>query len=111
MDLITLQKKKEDCRTWKNVEPWFTKIQEVSTKINIDNLSIDYGDWFTVGCKDDLSKEQLELVEETAKKLIPWRSPGAVIYHDRGKWPPQKLFQGINFPRSWENPRGKVPQS
>ena len=38
MDLITLQKKKDDCRTWKNVEPWFTKIQEVSEKINKDNF-------------------------------------------------------------------------
>lgn len=73
MDLITLQKKKEDCRTWKNVEPWFTKIQEVSEKINKDDLSIDYGDWFSVGCKEDLTQEEFELLEETAKTLIPWR--------------------------------------
>ena len=41
MDLITLQKKKEDCRTWKNVEPWFTKIQEVSKAINIDDFTLE----------------------------------------------------------------------
>ena len=73
MDLITLQKKKDDCRAWKNVEPWYTKIQEVSEKINKDNLCLDYGDWFSVGKREDLNDEEFKLLEETAKKLIPWR--------------------------------------
>ena len=90
MDLITLQKKKEDCRTWKNVEPWFTKIQEVAEKINIDNLSIDYSDWFSVGKKEDLSKEQFELLEQTAKTLIPWRKG------------PFNLF-GIEIDSEWQS--------
>ncbi|MAC82817.1 MAG: tRNA 5-methoxyuridine(34)/uridine 5-oxyacetic acid(34) synthase CmoB [Arcobacter sp.] len=90
MDLITLQKKKEDCRTWKNVEPWYTKIQEVAKKINIDNLSIDYGDWFSVGKKEDLSTEQFELLEQAAKILIPWRKG------------PFNLF-GIEIDSEWQS--------
>jgi len=73
MDLITLQKKKNECRTWKNVEPWHTKIQEVSQVINKENLQLDYGDWFSVGKREDLNDEEFKLLEETAKKLIPWR--------------------------------------
>ncbi|APW65597.1 tRNA 5-methoxyuridine(34)/uridine 5-oxyacetic acid(34) synthase CmoB [Poseidonibacter parvus] len=73
MDLITLQKKKNECRTWKNVEPWHTKIQEIAQKINKDNLELDYGDWFSVGKREDLSDEEFKLLEETAKILIPWR--------------------------------------
>ena len=90
MDLITLQKKKEDCRTWKNVEPWFTKIEEVSKRINIDNLSIDNTDWFSVGEKEDLTEEELKLVEETAKILIPWRKG------------PFNLF-GIEIDSEWQS--------
>ncbi len=90
MDLITLQKKKEACRTWKNVEPWHTKIQELSRLINIDDLSIDYGDWFSVGKKEDLTHEELELVRQTAKILIPWRKG------------PFNLF-GIEIDSEWQS--------
>ena len=90
MDLITLQKKKEACRVWKNVEPWHTKIQELSRLINIDDLSIDYGDWFSVGKKEDLTQEELELVRQTAKILIPWRKG------------PFNLF-GIEIDSEWQS--------
>ena len=73
MDLLTLQKKKNECRTWKNVEPWHTKIQDIAKKINKENFELDYGDWFSVGKREDLSDDEFELLEETAKILIPWR--------------------------------------
>jgi tRNA (mo5U34)-methyltransferase len=72
MNLETLQNKKNDCRTWKNVEPWYTQFQE-ACKIEKSNLDIDYGDWFSVGKKEDLTQEEYELIVQTAKKLIPWR--------------------------------------
>ena len=72
MNLETLQNKKEQCREWKNVQPWYEQIQKIS-QIEKSNLSIDYGDWFTVGKKEDLSKEEFELITDAAKKLIPWR--------------------------------------
>lgn len=72
MNLEILQNKKSECRTWKNVEPWYLQIQE-SSKIEKNNLSIDYGDWFSVGIKEDLSIEEQEVILQTAKSLIPWR--------------------------------------
>jgi len=72
MNLEKLRKKKDDCRTWKNVEPWFKQLQ-IAFKIKKDNLNIDYGDCFSVGKRDDLSDEEYEIILQTAKKLIPWR--------------------------------------
>ncbi len=72
MNLEILQKKKEECRTWKNVEPWFLQLKE-ACKIEKSNLKIDYGDWFSVGKKEDLNEAEYEIIVETAKKLIPWR--------------------------------------
>lgn len=72
MNLEILQKKKEECRTWKNVEPWFLQLKE-ACKIEKTNLKIDYGDWFSIGNRADLSNEEYEIIVQTAKKLIPWR--------------------------------------
>ncbi|MCT7561535.1 tRNA 5-methoxyuridine(34)/uridine 5-oxyacetic acid(34) synthase CmoB [Aliarcobacter butzleri] len=72
MNLEILQKKKEECRTWKNVEPWFLQLNE-ACKIEKSNLKIDYGDWFSIGNRADLSDEEYEIIVQTAKKLIPWR--------------------------------------
>ena len=72
MNLETLQNKKNDCRTWKNVEPWYIQLKE-ACKIEKPNLNIDYGDWFSVGLKEDLTQEEYEVIVQTAKKLIPWR--------------------------------------
>ena len=72
MNLEILQNKKSECRTWKNVEPWYLQLQE-SSKIEKNNLSIDYGDWFSVGTKEDVSIEEQEIILQTAKSLIPWR--------------------------------------
>jgi len=72
MDLELLKKKKEDCRSWKNVEPWYNQLLK-TFEIDKNNLKVDYGDWFTVGKKENLTQQEFDLIEETAKKLIPWR--------------------------------------
>jgi len=72
MDLETLQKKKNDCREWKNVQPWYEQINK-AREISKGELYVDYGDWFTVGKREDITQEEYDLIEETAKKLIPWR--------------------------------------
>lgn len=72
MNLEILQNKKIECREWKNVQPWYEQIQTIS-QIEKKNLSIDYGDWFSVGKKEDLSSKEHEIVLNAAKKLIPWR--------------------------------------
>ncbi|PUE63843.1 tRNA 5-methoxyuridine(34)/uridine 5-oxyacetic acid(34) synthase CmoB [Arcobacter caeni] len=72
MNLEILQNKKSECRTWKNVEPWYLQL-EIASKIKKENLSIDYGDWFSVGKKENLSVQEQEIILQTAKSLIPWR--------------------------------------
>ncbi|MBL3519917.1 tRNA 5-methoxyuridine(34)/uridine 5-oxyacetic acid(34) synthase CmoB [Aliarcobacter lanthieri] len=72
MNLEELKNKKDDCRTWKNVEPWFLQLKE-ACKIEKENLKIDYGDWFSIGNRVDLSDDEYEVILKTAKKLIPWR--------------------------------------
>ena len=89
MNLEILQNKKQECRTWKNVEPWFLQLQEAS-KIEKPNLEIDYGDWFSVGKKEDLTSEEFEVIEKTAKKLIPWRKG------------PFKIF-GLEIDSDWQS--------
>ena len=89
MNLEILQNKKNECRTWKNVEPWYSQLQEAS-KIEKDNLSIDYGDWFSVGSLEDLTQEEYEVILKTAKSLIPWRKG------------PFKVF-GLEIDSEWQS--------
>ena len=89
MNLEILQNKKNECRTWKNVEPWYLQLQEAS-KIEKDNLSIDYGDWFSVGSLEDLTQEEYEVILKTAKSLIPWRKG------------PFKVF-GLEIDSEWQS--------
>ena len=89
MNLEILQNKKNECRTWKNVEPWYLQLQEAS-KIEKDNLSIDYGNWFSVGSFEDLTQEEYEVILKTAKSLIPWRKG------------PFKVF-GLEIDSEWQS--------
>ena len=72
MNLEILQNKKTQCREWKNVLPWYEQIKKIS-QIEKEDLFIDYGDWFTIGNKENLSQEEYEIILNAAKKLIPWR--------------------------------------
>ena len=72
MNLEILQNKKTQCREWKNVLPWYEQIKKIS-QIEKEDLFIDYGDWFTIGNKENLSQEEYEIILSAAKKLIPWR--------------------------------------
>ncbi|RXJ70328.1 tRNA 5-methoxyuridine(34)/uridine 5-oxyacetic acid(34) synthase CmoB [Halarcobacter ebronensis] len=72
MELEELKKKKDECRYWKNVNPWYEQLQKVF-ELNKGNLKIDYKDWFSVGKRGNLTDQEFALIEETAKKLIPWR--------------------------------------
>ena len=39
MNIEKLKKKKDECRAWKNVAPWYNQLQEAS-KIEKSNLTI-----------------------------------------------------------------------
>jgi tRNA (mo5U34)-methyltransferase len=70
-------------------EPWYLQLQE-ACKIDKNNLNIDYGDWFSVGVRDDLTQEEQEVILQTAKKLIPWRKG------------PFKVF-GLEIDSEWQS--------
>lgn len=89
MNLEELKKKKEDCRSWKNVEPWFNQLLKVF-ELDKKNLKIDYGDWFSIGKREDLNEQEYDLIVETAKKLIPWRKG------------PFKIF-GLEIDSEWQS--------
>lgn len=89
MNLEKLKQKKDDCRSWKNVQPWYNQLLKVF-KIEKENLEVSYGDWFTIGKREDLSEEEFSLIEETAKKLIPWRKG------------PFKIF-GLEIDSEWQS--------
>jgi tRNA (mo5U34)-methyltransferase len=89
MNLEILQNKKHECRTWKNVEPWYLKLQN-ACKIDKNNLEVDYGDWFSIGKKEDLTEEEERVILETAKALIPWRKG------------PFKIF-GLEIDSEWQS--------
>ncbi|MGM0520183.1 MAG: tRNA 5-methoxyuridine(34)/uridine 5-oxyacetic acid(34) synthase CmoB [Campylobacterota bacterium] len=72
MNIEELKKKKDICRQWKNVKPWYEQLNQ-AREIKTNKLYLDYGDWFTVGKREDITQEEYDLIEETAKKLIPWR--------------------------------------
>ncbi|WP_044416728.1 tRNA 5-methoxyuridine(34)/uridine 5-oxyacetic acid(34) synthase CmoB [Halarcobacter anaerophilus] len=89
MDLEKLKQKKDECRSWKNVLPWYNQLLKVF-KIEKEELEVSYGDWFSIGKREDLSEEEFALVEETAKKLIPWRKG------------PFKIF-GLEIDSEWQS--------
>ena len=89
MDLEELKKKKEDCRSWKNVQPWYDQLLKVF-ELEKSNLNIDYGDWFSIGKRENLTQQEFDLIEESAKKLIPWRKG------------PFKIF-GLEIDSEWQS--------
>ncbi len=72
MNLELLKKRKEDCRYWKNVQPWYNQLLKVF-ELEKGSVKIEYKDWFCIGRRENLTASEFALIEETAKKLIPWR--------------------------------------
>ncbi|MFA7084306.1 MAG: tRNA 5-methoxyuridine(34)/uridine 5-oxyacetic acid(34) synthase CmoB [Arcobacteraceae bacterium] len=89
MNLEELKKQKQQCLEWKNVKPWYDQLKKLF-EIKKENLLVDYGDWFSVGKKEDLTQEEHELLLQTAQKLIPWRKG------------PFKLF-GLEIDSEWQS--------
>ncbi len=89
MNLEELKKQKQHCLEWKNVKPWYEQLQKLF-EIKKENIHIDYGDWFTVGKKEDLTDEEYAILVQTAKKLIPWRKG------------PFRLF-GLEIDSEWQS--------
>lgn len=89
MNIEELKKERQKCLEWKNVKPWYEQLKQIHS-IKKDNIDIENGDWFSVGKKEDLTKEEFELIQKTAKTLIPWRKG------------PFKIF-GLEIDSEWQS--------
>ncbi|WP_404317222.1 tRNA 5-methoxyuridine(34)/uridine 5-oxyacetic acid(34) synthase CmoB [Malaciobacter canalis] len=89
MNIEELKKERQKCLEWKNVKPWYEQLKQIYS-IKKDNIDIENSDWFSVGKKEDLTKEEFELIEKTAKTLIPWRKG------------PFKIF-GLEIDSEWQS--------
>lgn len=72
MNLNELREKQKRFREWKNIKPLNEQL-ELAKKIEVSGIDIEFGDWIKIGKKEDLSQEDFQTLENTAKVLIPWR--------------------------------------
>jgi len=72
MNLDTIREERAKWFKWKNIQRMQIALENIK-KIDIGSCSISYDDWITVIPDEKLSEDDLELLEENAKVLIPWR--------------------------------------
>ena len=73
MELDNIRKEREKWLEWKNIKPMRDALDCVKN-INIpDDVKIKLDDWLTIGDDKTLSEDQIGIIKESAKKLIPWR--------------------------------------
>ena len=69
MNLDLLREERRKWLTWKNIRPY----QEAIASLPMyENINVSYGDTVTVTI-DNLSTNQAEQIEETARLMLPWR--------------------------------------
>jgi len=74
MDIESIKKERAKWFRWKNISPIKEQVDKfVSSGIADKRSDVLLEDWVTVKNIEGLSKEDKELLEDTAKKLIPWR--------------------------------------
>ncbi len=69
MNLDLLREERRKWLTWKNIRPYQEAIASLPT---YENINVSYGDTVTVTI-DNLSTNQAEQIEETARLMLPWR--------------------------------------
>ena len=72
MDIKAIRTERNSWFSWKNIEPISNIVEDVK-HIEVKNLTLRNGDWFSVGNADDFSSDENSLILQCAKKLIPWR--------------------------------------
>jgi len=72
MNLDEIREERAKWFGWKNIQRMQVALKNIK-KIDIGNYNISYDDWITVTLDDELSKDDMELLSENAKILIPWR--------------------------------------
>ena len=68
MNIEKLKNKKNECRAWKNVAPWYNELQNAQ-KIEKKDLKVDFGDWFGESGKGHI-RVNLATTPENIKKAV-----------------------------------------
>ena len=73
MNLDEIRQEREKWLSWKNIIPMRNALKKVQ-KIDIPkNAKIKLDDWLTIGDENTLNSKDINLIEQSAKALIPWR--------------------------------------
>lgn len=71
MKIEEIKKFREDCLNWKNIKPLHEQLKK-SLEINV-NTKITLDDWVGIDTNEELSKDEIKTIKDTAKVLIPWK--------------------------------------
>jgi len=72
MNLKEIRLERQKWFKWKNIKPMVEALKNIQS-INTDNLKCELKDWVTIGDNQTLDSDDFKLLEESVKKLIPWR--------------------------------------
>ncbi len=79
MNLNIIRSERKKWLEWKNIKPMRKALDNIK-HINTNNLDIKLNDWVSATSDINLSFEELKLIEENAKALIPWRKGPFNLY-------------------------------
>lgn len=71
MNLDNIREERKKWFQWKNIKPMQEALNNIKN-IKIENQNISYKDWVTIDSVK-LNQEQLNIIKNNAKALIPWR--------------------------------------
>ena len=72
MNLDEIRDERKKWFEWKNIKPMMEALDNIK-KIDTSALDIKLQDWVTAGDKSSLDEKEFKILEDNAKKLIPWR--------------------------------------
>jgi tRNA (mo5U34)-methyltransferase len=72
MDLVQLRTERAAWLEWKNIVPLRDELENLK-ELNENNFELIPEDWLTLKSNTPLIKKQKNIIEKTAKTLIPWR--------------------------------------
>lgn len=90
MNLDNIRKQRQTWLTWKNIIPMRNALKIVKNLNIQDDIKIINTNCITIGDDKSISKENINIIENSAKQLIPWRKG------------PFNLF-GINIDSEWKS--------
>ena len=73
IDLNNIRQERQKWLEWKNIKPMREALKQLESIKLPNDLKITLDDWVSVGDKNDLSKEDQNIIYNSAKALIPWR--------------------------------------